>query len=216
MLRVRLAGSLALESDGREIPLPPSRRARALLAYLAAHPGPHARGELAARFWPDVLDESARTSLRAALSELRRALGPEAERLVATRETVALDGAWVDLRESAALLEAGRVDDAAAVCDGELLQGMDDEWVFELRREHEDRLRAAGADRAAAAIGSPAVLERESCSSAAPASWRGCTRRGGSFAIAAPGGCCCWPASPASARRGSRCGSRAKPTTPPC
>ena len=161
MLRVRLAGSLALESDGRAIPLPPSRRARALLAYLAAHPGPHARGELAARFWPDVLDESARTSLRAALSELRRALGPEAERLVATRETVALDGAWVDLRESAALLEAGRVDDAAAVCDGELLQGMDDEWVFELRREHEDRLRAAGADRAAAAIGSPAVLERE-------------------------------------------------------
>jgi DNA-binding SARP family transcriptional activator len=66
MLRVRLAGSLALESDGREIPLPPSRRARALLAYLAAHPGPHARGELAASFWPDVLDESARTSLRAA------------------------------------------------------------------------------------------------------------------------------------------------------
>jgi DNA-binding SARP family transcriptional activator len=62
MLRVRLAGSLALESDGREIPLPPSRRARALLAYLAAHPGAHARGELAARFWPDVLDESARTA----------------------------------------------------------------------------------------------------------------------------------------------------------
>ena len=161
MLRVRLAGSLALESDGREIALPPSRRARALLGYLAAHPGPHARGELAARFWPDVLDESARTSLRAALSELRRALGPEADRLVATRETVALDGAWVDLRESTALLDAGRVDDAAAVCDAELLRGMDDEWVFELRREHQDRLRAAGADRAAAAIGSPPILDRD-------------------------------------------------------
>ena len=152
MLRVRLAGSLALESDGREIPLPPSRRARALLAYLAAHPGAHARGELAARFWPDVLDESARTSLRAALSELRRALGPEAERLVATRETVALDGVWVDLRE----YDAGRT-----VIEGELLRGMDDDWVLELRREHAERRQAAGADRAAAAIAPPATLERD-------------------------------------------------------
>ena len=47
---------------------------------------------LAARFWPDVLDESARASLRVALTELRQALGPAAGYLVATRETVALDG----------------------------------------------------------------------------------------------------------------------------
>jgi tetratricopeptide (TPR) repeat protein len=160
MLRVRLAGSLALESDGREIPLPSSRRARALLAYLAAHPGPHARGELAARFWPDVLDASARTSLRAALSELRRALSAEADGLVATRETVALDAA-VDLREFDALIDAGRVDDAIAVLEGELLRDIDDDWVFELRRRHADRLYAAGADRAAEAIPGPAVLERD-------------------------------------------------------
>ena len=160
MLRVRLAGSLALESDGREIPLPASRRARGLLAYLAAHPGAHGRGELAARFWPDVLDESARTSLRAALSELRRALGPEADGLAATRETVALD-AWVDLREFGALAGAGRLEEAVAVCDGELLRGMDDDWVFELRRSHADLRHGAGADRAAAAIAPPAVLARE-------------------------------------------------------
>src|SRR4051812_4492673 len=114
MLRVRLAGSLGLESGGRELPPPRSRRARALLAYLAAYPGAHARGPLAARFWPEVLDESARTSLRAALTELRRALGPEAACLVATRETVALDGARVDLRECAQLLAAERVDAALA------------------------------------------------------------------------------------------------------
>jgi tetratricopeptide (TPR) repeat protein len=161
MLRVRLAGHLALETDGREIPLPASRRARALLAYLAANPGAHGRGELAARFWPDVLDESARASLRAALSELRRALGPEAERLVATRETVALEGAWVDLREFGALIDAGRVEDAVATCDGELLRGMDDDWVFELRREHAERRHAAAADRAAGAIAAPAALERD-------------------------------------------------------
>ena len=161
MLRVRLAGGLALESDRRAIPLPASRRARGLLAYLAAHPGAHGRGELAARFWPDVLDESARTSLRAALSELRRALGADADRLVATRETVALEGAWVDLREAAALLDAGRADDAAALLDGELLRGMDDDWIFELRRTYADRHHAAGADRAAAAIPPPPALDRD-------------------------------------------------------
>jgi tetratricopeptide (TPR) repeat protein len=86
-----------------------------------------------------VLDESARTSLRAALTELRQALGPEAARLVATRETVALDGAWVDLREA----------DAAAI-DGELLPGMDDEWVLDLRRAHDER-RAEALDGLSAA-----------------------------------------------------------------
>ena len=71
---------------------------------------PHARAQLAARFWPDVLDESARTSLRAALSELRRALGPAAGHLVATRETVALDGAGlaVDTRAFDAALDGRR------------------------------------------------------------------------------------------------------------
>ena len=80
-----------------------------LLAYLALHPGPHARARLAARFWPDVLDESARTSLRAALTELRRALGASAGHLVATRETVALDGdgLTVDTRAFEAALGAG-------------------------------------------------------------------------------------------------------------
>ncbi len=148
MLRVRLAGGLALDADGREIAPPRSRRARAVLAYLAAHPGAHARGELAARFWPDVLDESARTSLRAALTELRGALGAESERLVATRATVALD-ARVDVRELAALLAAGRAAEALAAGDGALLPGIDDDWAHELRRAHDER-RAQAHDLLAA------------------------------------------------------------------
>jgi DNA-binding SARP family transcriptional activator len=76
VLRVRLGGRLRLDAGGVELPPPASRRARGVLAYLALHPGPHARAELDARFWPDVLDESARTSLRAALSELRRRARP--------------------------------------------------------------------------------------------------------------------------------------------
>src|SRR5690349_16298722 len=102
MLEVRLGSGLALRADGQEIAPPASKRARALLAYLALHPGPHLRARLAARFWPDVLDESARASLRVALTELRQALGPAAaQHLVATRDTVSLDGpdVTVDVRE---------------------------------------------------------------------------------------------------------------------
>ena len=71
MLRVRVLGDLAIEVDGAAVEPPSSRRARALLGWLALERGMHARSALAARFWPDVLDESARTSLRSALSALR-------------------------------------------------------------------------------------------------------------------------------------------------
>ena len=142
MLEVRLTGGLALRTNGAELAPPASRRARAVLAYLALHPGPHARAQLAARFWPDVLDESARTSLRAALTELRRALGPAADQLVAGRETVALEGA-VDTRAFTAALDAG---DAAAALDasrGPILDGFDDDWAHDARHAHAQRLAEA-------------------------------------------------------------------------
>src|ERR671932_527527 len=78
VLEVRLAGGLELRADGAELAPPASKRARAVLAFLALNPGPQPRGRLAARFWPDVLDASARASLRVGLTELRQALGPAA------------------------------------------------------------------------------------------------------------------------------------------
>ena len=63
-LRVRLLGDLVIEIDGIAVEPPASRRARALLGWLALDRRSHSRSALAARFWPDVLDESARTSLR--------------------------------------------------------------------------------------------------------------------------------------------------------
>ena len=66
MLRLKLLGELTLEVDGVRQELPASRRACALLGVLALERRAHPRGQLAARFWPDVLDESARTSLRSA------------------------------------------------------------------------------------------------------------------------------------------------------
>src|ERR671929_1834663 len=79
MLRVRLLGELQADVDGRPVQPPASRRAWSLLGWLALHPGEHPRASVAARFWPDVLDASARASLRSAAWALRRALGPAAD-----------------------------------------------------------------------------------------------------------------------------------------
>ncbi len=153
MLKVRVLGELALELDGQPIEPPISRRARSLLGLLAVERRGHARSELAACFWPEVLDESARTSLRSALSALRKALGPEAERyVVADRDRVGLADAplvWTDMGEFQSLLRAGQVSEALELCRGELLEGLDDDWVFRARDEHQERLGHALARLAA-------------------------------------------------------------------
>jgi DNA-binding SARP family transcriptional activator/tetratricopeptide (TPR) repeat protein len=145
MLRVRLLGELALERDGEKLAPPAGRRARALLAWLGVNPGRHPRSQVAGRFWPDVLEESARASLRGALSELRRSLGPGSDRwLAATRDRVGLgdgDDVWVDVRAAAELEAEGRLAEAVELCGrGELLAGFDDEWAYEARELHRARL----------------------------------------------------------------------------
>src|SRR3954451_2093544 len=128
MLRVHLLGELVVEASGRPVALTGSWRARSLLAWLALNPGAHARGDVAARFWPDVLDSSARASLRSAVWALRRSLG--GDELSASRDRIALDGeVWVDVREFGELVRAGSVEEALSLCGGELLAGVDEDWA---------------------------------------------------------------------------------------
>jgi DNA-binding SARP family transcriptional activator len=152
MLRVRLVGELGLEAGGRRLEPPAPAKARALLAWLALHPGTHSRSEVAGTFWPDVLEESARASLRTALSAVRRALAEAAgEHLVATREAVGLRDAWVDVLAFEGLVAAGRPEEALALADGELLAGFDEEWARDARdRQRRRRAEVLGelADRA--------------------------------------------------------------------
>ncbi len=147
MLRVRVLGELGLELDGKPLHAPTSRRARSLLGLLAVDRRTHSRSQLAARFWPDVLDESARTSLRSALSSVRKSLGADVDRyLITGRERVALADeslVWVDLTEFEALLASGSAEEALALCRGELLAGLDDDWIYECRDEHRDRMAQA-------------------------------------------------------------------------
>jgi DNA-binding SARP family transcriptional activator len=161
MLEVRLAGSLELRADGAKLAPPASKRARAVLAYLALNPGPQTRSQLAAGFWPDVLDESARASLRVALTELRHALGSAAGYLVATRDTVALQGSdlTVDARVFKQALEQGDVAQALEACGAPILDGFDDEWAITARDEHVLRL-ADALEGAAATTDDPAEAVR--------------------------------------------------------
>jgi DNA-binding SARP family transcriptional activator len=142
MLRIRTVGEFRVEVDGRDRTSPAFDRATALLAWLSLNPGLHARSGVAARFWPDVLDESARASLRSALWSLRRQLGDEANgALVATRERVGLaDDVWVDVAEAGRLSAEGRLDEALSLAEGELLPGFEDEWASEARDEHRTRI----------------------------------------------------------------------------
>ena len=138
MLRLTLIGGLRIEVDGED--RTPSRvdRPAALLAWLALTPGMHARGSVAARFWPDVLDSSALASLRSATWSLRRQLGPQAAALVATRDRIGLDGdsLWVDVREVDGLIATGRDDEALELAEGDLLPGAEGDWVDEPRARH--------------------------------------------------------------------------------
>ena len=70
-LRISLLGRLEIESDGRTLADLQAVKARALLAYLAATGRTHSRQALAALLWSDVLDSSARHSLRSALVQVR-------------------------------------------------------------------------------------------------------------------------------------------------
>ena len=145
MVRVFVLGELGLEADGRVLDRIASHRARSLLAWLAVHPGLHPRRRVAAVFWPDVLDESARASLRTTLATLRRELGePDAGKLVtSTRERLGIQpgpDVWIDRHAFERLVSLGELEQAAALCHGELLADLDDEWVHEPRELHRSQL----------------------------------------------------------------------------
>jgi DNA-binding SARP family transcriptional activator len=144
VVRICVLGELSIESSGRQIEPSGSWRARSLLAWFALNPGAHPRGDVASRFWPDVLDSSARASLRNALWALRRALADEADRaLIATRDRVGLAGppdVWLDATAFREHVAAGELGEALALCRGDVLAGLDEEWVYEYRDLHREAL----------------------------------------------------------------------------
>ncbi|MEZ0283615.1 MAG: BTAD domain-containing putative transcriptional regulator, partial [Thermoleophilia bacterium] len=151
MLRARLFGGLAVEVDGRAVADVPGMKPRALLAYLLSRPEPVSRARLAGVFWPDVLDTSARASLRSALWSVRAALEAVGggDYLVADRASAGLAPdlpRWIDAEEAERLLAAGdraSLERAVELAARPFLPEIADEWAIEAQDAWRDRLVAA-------------------------------------------------------------------------
>jgi len=141
---VGLLGPPRLELEGRPVSVD-TRKAIALVAYLALAGRPVAREEVAAVLWPESDHSRARAALRRTLSSLQTALAGSG--LVIQGDTLALDAAVrSDVDEFRRLARGGSLQDAAAAYRGEFLAGFAlrdsaefDEWQLAvsdaLRRE---------------------------------------------------------------------------------
>jgi len=129
-LQVRVLGSVCVERGGERLELPPSKKTRALLAYLSIEGREQTREHLCSLFWD--LPDDPRGALRWSLSRLRPLLDePGRERIVADRERVSIDlaGARLDFHDTLALpLEGASAPELRAADElfrGELLEGLE-------------------------------------------------------------------------------------------
>lgn len=99
MFRLSLFGPFSLtDSNCAEVPLA-SKKAKALLAYLAQTPGkPRSREEILALLWSDRKEVQGRASLRQVLTGLRKTVGENLLRI--DRESVALDPGFIEVAPS--------------------------------------------------------------------------------------------------------------------
>jgi DNA-binding SARP family transcriptional activator len=128
-----------------------TRKAFALLAYLAMTLEQHSRDTLATLLWPDYDQKRARAALRRTLSTLKRALGDE--HLEISRESIALqvdESVWIDTHQFVKLMAEckdnappidktciGRLEEAVALYRGDFMAGFTlrdsanfDDWQF--------------------------------------------------------------------------------------
>ena len=128
-LKLSLFGGLEIGGGASGVQLP-TRKARALLAYLALHPDKmQSREKLAGMFWGSVPDIQARTNLRQALSSLRRALSnANGARILAESDSIYLEpnDLSLDVREFETLIDRATIDSlekAVELYKGDLFEG---------------------------------------------------------------------------------------------
>ena len=121
-LRVYLFGPPRIERDGKAVE-PDTRKAIALLAYLAVTGRAEGRDRLAALLWPDADEERARGALRRTLSVLRTALSGEHVTTDGLRVALDRERLDCDVQRFRALLAAGRLGEAADAYSGDFLSG---------------------------------------------------------------------------------------------
>src|SRR5262245_28857363 len=132
-LELRFLGEFAVIRDGRAQSLPPSKKTRALLAYLGLNGKPFRREHLCELLW-EVPDDP-RGSLRWSLSKLRRLLDDEGrQRIVADRTSVGVDTSdiVIDVTALRSLATAGlprasieTLEEAVGRYTGNFLEGLE-------------------------------------------------------------------------------------------
>ena len=144
-IRISLLGGFAAHSPEGDALKLPTRKAEALVAFLACRAGePQPRDRLAALLWGDRGDQQARHSLSQALSSVRGALDDGSAIFVAEREAVALrpDVAEVDVARLQGLGAGSALPDlrrAARLYRGPFLDGFNlrepafEEWLTQER-----------------------------------------------------------------------------------
>ncbi len=154
-LEIKLLGPFQVTLEGEAVSNFDSDKVRALLAYLAVEADrPVRREKLAGLLWPDFAESSARTNLRQALANLRRALRDQEANppvLLPTRQTIQFNQSsnhTLDIHAFTTLAagEQGRapavedLEQAVALYQGEFLQGFSlpdaatfEEWALVTR-----------------------------------------------------------------------------------
>jgi DNA-binding SARP family transcriptional activator/pimeloyl-ACP methyl ester carboxylesterase len=133
LLRVSVLGNLAVLPQRTRMQLPPSKKTRALLGYLAVTARPHSRDRLCAMFW--AVPDDPRAALRWSLSRLRPLVDePDCRRIIADRENVSLDHdrVTVDIlalrsvaRNGTDALSTDVLRQATEALEGDFLEGLD-------------------------------------------------------------------------------------------
>jgi DNA-binding SARP family transcriptional activator len=153
-LTLQLLGGFSVRLGSGPALNPGTRKAQALIAYLAVPPGrAHPRDKLASLLWGDTGDEQARQSLRQTLVAVRRALpASKPPMLVVDHDTLALDPAAVevDVQQFGRLSAGGTakaLEQAVALYEGDLLEGVrvTEEPFEDWLRAERARLRQARA-----------------------------------------------------------------------
>ena len=163
-LFVRLLGPFEVKLNEEKITSFHSDKERALLAYLCLEvEGAHRREKLAGLLWPDYPESAARTNLRNALANLRRAIGDQKKNadpgtaqnfLHVSRKTLQFNvnsDSWVDVLAFLSTVEKSQptvaeLEAAVACCRGEFMAGFSlpdsslfEEWLL-FQRERFNRL----------------------------------------------------------------------------
>lgn len=145
LLKIKLLGGFDVWLDGREIALTTSKKAKAILCFLAMNPGSQSRIEISSLLWTENPDEFARANLRQALSVLRKDLRATGSPVINN----IMDGIEIDLEKVELDVEKFRIACAGESCQsleqaamyykGEFLDGFYsgaptfDDWIEEQR-----------------------------------------------------------------------------------